>query len=91
MSDVYSLPVWKAEKLEREKEILEQEFQGLQDKIGQLEEEIRSVRLEQYRYQGEYRLVTKLIEDSLSERAGPPSTVGGDSPSPPTKVEGKDE
>ncbi len=53
------------ETLEAHKVRLEQEFQKLlNDK--------RNIEIELYRYQGEYRLIERLLEECLSERAGLP-------------------
>ena len=49
--------------LETYKKKLEAQFNSLTEKIGQLGEEQRNVRCEQIRFQGEYRLITRLLEE----------------------------
>lgn len=63
--------------LEVKKQQMELEFRKLQNRIEQLEEEIRNTRIEQYRYQGEYRLINRLLEELVREGKVPPFNEGG--------------
>lgn len=72
----------KALKAHREK--AEQRFNELESQIEQRDEENKKARIEQFRLQGEYQVISSLIRECSPERAGlPPFKVGG-VPSPPT-------
>ncbi len=60
------------QRLEQIKKELEEEFGKLQKRVADLETEWNALRVEQTRYQGEYRLLKRLLEECQSERAGLP-------------------